>query len=55
MVFSTNSMVNISAVDALKNAYYNEEKGEYVLKLYSKFEALNLYDERIENLEYPWF
>ena len=53
--FSENSMVNISVEDAFKNAYYNEENGEYMLRLYAKFEALNLYDERIENLEYPWF
>ena len=53
--FSENSMVNISVEDAFKNAYYNEESGEYTLKLYAKFEAMNLYDERIEKLEYPWF
>ena len=49
------SMVNISVKDAFKNAYYNEESGENVLKLYAKFEAKNIYDERIEKLEYPWF
>lgn len=49
------SMVNISVQDAFKNAYYNEESGEYTLRLYAKFEAKNIYDERIEKLEYPWF
>ena len=53
--YTGNSIVNMSTDEIAKSAIYNEEKDEWDLRLYARFEALNLYDERIESLEYPWF